>query len=189
MLRALGIQAYESGHTTSPMIPTASATRAFFTTGSYAPVPGASQAFAQDNAIEPDDEVRLVEALHMVGAEEAAAHVPGGPPAIDLLQCRPPTPPTFPRTLTTGTPSRSPLGGRRVSAEFEHRSCIADVQMGIDWLAQPLAFVGLLIGTELYFLLIVRRRRAADEREARFFDESRRKSMSRLRHLRRHDET
>ena len=61
--------------------------------------------------------------------------------------------------------------------------------MGIDWLAQPLAFVGLLIGTELYFLLIVRRRRAANEREARILDESRRKSMSRLRHLRRHDET
>ena len=61
--------------------------------------------------------------------------------------------------------------------------------MGIEWLAQPLAFVGLLIGTELYFLLIVRRRRASDEREARIFDESRRKSMSRLRHLRRHDET
>lgn len=62
-------------------------------------------------------------------------------------------------------------------------------RMGIDWLAQPLAFLGLLIGTELYFLLIARRRREADEREARIFDESRRKSMSRLRHLRRHDDS
>jgi hypothetical protein len=61
--------------------------------------------------------------------------------------------------------------------------------VAIDWLAQPLAFLGLLIGTQLYFLLIVRRRRAADDREARALDESRRKSMSRLRHLRRHDDT
>jgi hypothetical protein len=61
--------------------------------------------------------------------------------------------------------------------------------MGIDWLAQPLAFLGLLIGTELYFLLVVRRQRAADEQESRILDESRRKSMSRLRHLRRHDDT
>jgi hypothetical protein len=60
--------------------------------------------------------------------------------------------------------------------------------VGIDELAQPLAFIGLLIGTELYFMLIRRRRRAADDQAARASDESRRKSMSRLRHLRRHDD-
>lgn len=35
LLPALGIQAYESGHTTSPTIPRASAARAFVTIGSY----------------------------------------------------------------------------------------------------------------------------------------------------------
>jgi hypothetical protein len=60
--------------------------------------------------------------------------------------------------------------------------------MGIDQLAQPLAFIGLLIGTELYFLLIRRRRHLAEEQWARASDESRRKSLSRLRHLRRRDE-
>lgn len=60
--------------------------------------------------------------------------------------------------------------------------------MGIDELAQPIAFIGLIIGTELYFLLIRRRRRTAEDRAARASDESRRKAMSRLRHLRRHDE-
>ena len=60
--------------------------------------------------------------------------------------------------------------------------------VGIDDFAQPLAFIGLLIGTELYFMLIRRRRRAAEDQAARASDESRRKAMSRLRHLRRHDD-
>lgn len=58
----------------------------------------------------------------------------------------------------------------------------------MEWLAQPLAFIGLLIGTELYLLLVLRRRSEAEGREARAADQSRRKSMSRLRHLRRHDD-
>jgi hypothetical protein len=62
------------------------------------------------------------------------------------------------------------------------------MSVGIDELAQLLAFMGLLIGAESYFLLIRRRRNAVREEQAQARDDSRRKAMRRLRHLRRHDE-
>lgn len=55
-------------------------------------------------------------------------------------------------------------------------------------LTRSLAFIGLLLGAAAYYTLIRRRRRDADELQARDREASRLRARARFRRLRRHDE-
>lgn len=68
-----------------------------------------------------------------------------------------------------------------------HRALMRAVT--VEPIAQVLAITGLAVATELYFLLIRRRRRARDEEAERTGAERRRLAVIRFRHLRRRDET
>jgi flagellar biosynthesis/type III secretory pathway M-ring protein FliF/YscJ len=57
----------------------------------------------------------------------------------------------------------------------------------VEALAQVLALVGLVIATQLYFLLIRRRRARAEDAARRDLERSRARSVARFRRLRRRD--